>query len=180
MDSTTVCVCCRVAEDRGGRALDVYLWDEFQAFMAVRGNLGDVVKSAYYRRCLAEDVEPCFRDANITDHTDELLTLMAVNDLVMESIPNPEPGPCFLSGADELLTYRIKAARAIDSPLSQWQGISSGAYARMVAVAELHTYLRHLAKGIVRTAEDEVYVELARRRLAITCARIGWSGPLPL
>jgi hypothetical protein len=162
--------------------VDAELWSEFQAFMAVRGNLGAVVGTAYYRRCLAEDIRPCFTDAGITAHVDELLALMAANDLVMESLPAPEQGPCFLSGADEMLMYRIKAAKehSSDSPLGQWQRISGAAYVRMVAVAELHTYLRHLAKGIVRTAEDEVYAELVRHRLLIACARLGWHGPLPL
>eukprot|EP00123_Amoebidium_parasiticum_P006374 comp17334_c0_seq1/m.16547 comp17334_c0_seq1/g.16547 ORF comp17334_c0_seq1/g.16547 comp17334_c0_seq1/m.16547 type:complete len:303 (-) comp17334_c0_seq1:44-952(-) len=162
--------------------IDPVLWEEFKTFSSHMDSVHSLMQTAYYARCLREDIEPCLAKLPGFDDHGRLLDLMATNDLLMEPRPASEAhseGMCKGLREQAVCTHRMKSVRPGDSTAwVDWQILSPVAYQRLQAVAQFIAYLRYAAMGLVSTVDEDVYAALTQRRIKMAAVRLGWTGPL--
>lgn len=117
-----------------------------------------------------EDVMPCLRFPN-QEMSAEIHKAIITNSLELEAVTGVSKSRrCALTKSPVNCSFRVR----VDGN-GKWNFISNGSRTRIVAVANLYTYLRYISKGLIRKEVSAMYWEIIRKKGEMALARLGLS-----
>ncbi|KAL8592743.1 hypothetical protein ACOMHN_045897 [Nucella lapillus] len=125
--------------------------------------------SPFLTRVFSEDIQPCLNFAN-KDLAERVLQCVQQNTLSIEPISGDSslPRNCCLSNTPKLCNYKIRLEED-----EEWYSISQMCRNRIASVCNFYTYIRYICQNLVKSADKEIFQEIANLRLRMTTARLG-------